>query len=312
LNYVVITPARNEETRIARTLDCMCAQSRLPLKWVIVDDGSTDRTAEIVAQYAQRHPWIELVRRPRRSERTFAGKVHAFNAGFERTKALPFDAIGNVDADISFAPDHFESLLTRLAGDANLGVVGAAYTEDGWDSMRDSFEGVESVHGACQLFRRQCFTDVGGYVPHPSGGIDWIAVTTARMKGWKTRNFPDRRFHHHRPMGTAERSAVGAMFDYGKKDYFLGGAPLWQVCRVLYRMTKRPRVIGGLALACGYLWAALSRMERPVTPELMRFHRREQREKLRRIISAVVRLRRIDKFRLSTVVDESGAPPARS
>src|SRR5262245_56164936 len=129
----------------------MIAQTRPPLKWVIVDDGSTDRTADIVAPYATRFRCIELVSCSARKERTFAGKVHAFYAGLERAKDLQFEIIGNLDADISFAPDHFEYLLKRLAEDPQLGVVGAAYTENGLDSMRDSFEGAESVHGACQL-----------------------------------------------------------------------------------------------------------------------------------------------------------------
>jgi biofilm PGA synthesis N-glycosyltransferase PgaC len=300
MKYVLITPARNEEAGIARTLESMVGQTFPPVRWVIVDDGSTDRTAEIVEGYASRFSWIELVRGPRREHRTFAGKVYAFNAGLARVQGLHFDVIGNLDADTSFQPDHFEFLIDRLAKDPALGVVGAAYTEDAWDSIRDSFEGAESVHGACQLFRLECFKDIGGYVPHSTGGVDWIAVTTARMKGWKTRNFPDRRFRHHRPMGTAERSALGAMFDYGKKDYFLGGSPVWQVCRVLYRMAKKPHVFGGLALMCGYLWAAVSRMPRPVTPELMRFHRREQMAKLRAIVSSLIRLKRVDKFHLGT------------
>jgi glycosyltransferase involved in cell wall biosynthesis len=302
MTYVLITPARNEENVIEKTLASMVVQTRLPLRWVIVDDGSTDRTAEIVERYVARHPWIELLRRPTRQQRTFAGKVHAFNAGLERIRSLPFDVIGNLDADISFSHDHFEFLLGKLAEDPALGVAGTAYTEDNWDSMRDSFEGAASVSGACQLFRYRCFTDIGGYVPNRAGGIDWIAVTTARMKGWTTRNFAERRFHHHRTMGTAERSAVEAMFDYGKKDYFLGGSPIWELCRVAYRMTKTPLVVGGLALLFGYCWAALQRMERPVSSELMRFHRREQMAKLRAIVRSVVRLRQVDKFNLQTPV----------
>ena len=300
MNYVLITPARNEEAGIGRTLESMVGQTYLPLRWVIVDDGSTDRTAEIVGRYVKQYPWIELLRLPPRPKRTFAGKVHAFNAGLARLQSLAFEVIGNLDADISFGPDHFEFLIERLSDDPQLGVAGTAYTEDGWDSMRDSFEGAESVHGACQLFRADCFKEIGGYVPHRAGGIDWIAVTTARMRGWKTRNFPERRFHHHRTMGTAERGAVGAMFDYGKKDYFLGGSPLWQACRVVYRMTKRPVLAGGLALMSGYCWAALTRMERPVSPELMRFHRGEQMAKLRTIFRSLVRMRRLDKFNLTT------------
>ena len=251
MNYVLITAARNEAAMIKATIESVVAQTVRPVRWVIVDDGSTDGTSDIVEAYLSGHEWIELLRRPPRQHRTFAGKVHAFNAGFERVASLQPDLVGNLDADISFSPDHFEFLIGKLAEDPALGVVGTAYTEEGWDSTQDSFEGATSVHGACQLFRSQCFTEIGGYVPHRGGGIDWIAVTTARMKGWKTRNFPDRWFHHHRTMGTAERSPVGAMFDYGKKDFFLGGSPLWQVFRVGYRMTKKPLVVGGLALGCG-------------------------------------------------------------
>jgi len=174
-----------------------------------------------------------------------------------------------------------------------LGVVGTAYTQDDWDSMRDSFEGQTSVHGACQLFRYECFLDIGGYQANPAGGIDWIAVTTARMKGWKTRNYPDRRFHHYRTMGTAQRSPVGAMFDYGAKDYFLGGSPLWELLRVCYRMTKPPFVLGGIALMFGYCWSALRRMKRPVSQDLISFHRREQRKKLRLILSSLIKTGKI-------------------
>lgn len=295
MNYVLITPARNEEAVIGHTLKSMVAQTHLPIRWVIVDDGSTDRTADLVEAYAQQHPWIELVRRPRRANRDFAGKVHSFNAGLDRVRALSFDFIGNLDADISFSPDHFEFLIARLAENPMLGVTGTAYTQEGWDSTRDSFEGVMSVHGACQLFRRQCFMDIGGYVPNPAGGVDWIAVTTARMKGWNTRNFPERRFHHHRIMGTAQRNEVGAAFDYGMKDYFLGGSPVWEVCRVAYRSTKRPLLLGGLALLAGYSWGAIRRMEKPVTPELVRFHRAEQMQKLRAIVRSAFSFK-LDKF----------------
>jgi len=306
MKYILITPAHNEEAFIRKTLDSMVAQTLLPERWVIVDDGSTDRTAEIVEEYAKHYPWIEMVRRPRRVDRSFAAKVHAFNAGFVRAASLPFELIGNLDADVSFGPDHFEFLIEKFLKHPTLGVAGTAYTEQSWDSTRDSFEGESSVHGACQLFRYRCFQDIGGYVPNRAGGIDWIAVTTARMKGWKTRNFPERRFHHHRPMGTAERGPVGKMFDYGKKDYFLGGSPIWELFRVIYRMTKSPVFIGGLALFSGYCWAALKSPERPVSRELMQFHRCEQMRKLRAILGAIVTFNKVEKFHLETQGDSSG------
>jgi biofilm PGA synthesis N-glycosyltransferase PgaC len=300
VNYVLITSARNEEAFITKTLDSVISQTVLPGRWVIVDDGSTDHTAEIVERYAARYPWIELVRLPQRQNRNFAAKVHAFNAGFERVHFLEFEAIGNLDADISFGPDQFEFLLQKLIEDPSLGVTGTAYNEEGFDSTRDSFESEHSVHGACQVFRRECFSDIGGYLPNRAGGIDWIAVTTARMKGWRTRNFPERRFRHHRRMGTAERGAVGAMFFYGQKDYYLGGSFTWQLFRVAYRMTKRPRVVGGLALLSGFCWAALRRVERPVAGDLMRFHRREQMTKLKGILGSLIKFQKIEKFYLGS------------
>jgi biofilm PGA synthesis N-glycosyltransferase PgaC len=296
VRYVLITPARNEERFIEKVIQSVIAQTVLPSKWVVVDDGSTDRTPEIVERYAERYPWIELVRRSQRQDRNFAGKVHAFNNGLERVRHLEVEFIGNLDADISFGPDHFEFLLARFLEDPSLGVAGTAFTEDGWDSIRDSFEGQTSVSGACQLFRLQCFQEIGGYQPSRAGGVDWMAVTTARMRGWKTRNYLERRFRHYRIMGTAERSVLGAMFDYGKKDYFLGGSPIWELFRVGYRMTKKPMVFGGIALLCGYCSAGLQRVHRPVSAELMRFHRREQMTKLRRIFGSLIRFKKLDKF----------------
>ena len=279
----------------------MVAQTMLPERWVIVDDGSTDRTVEIIEPYAKRFPWIELVRRPQRLDRSFAAKVHAFNTGLERVQQLPFEVIGNLDADLSFEPDYLEFLMQKFSEDPKLGVAGTPFTEDGgYDSARDSFEGQNHVAGGCQLFRRQCFQAIGGYVPNRAGGIDWIAVTTARMKGWKTRSFPEKRYHHYRTLGTAGRSQMAASFSYGEKDYYLGGSPVWQLFRVAYQMSKQPIFIGGLALLFGYCWAALRRMKRPVSRELMRFHRREQMKKLRAIFRTLLRFKKVDSFHLVT------------
>jgi glycosyltransferase involved in cell wall biosynthesis len=298
MKYVLITPAHNEERFITKTLDSMVAQTLLPERWIIVNDGSADKTADIAADYAQRFPWIQLVHRSPRLDRHFGAKVHAFNAGLERVGSTDFEIIGNLDADISFDPDYLEFLMNKFANDPTLGVAGTPFLENGYDSARDSFEGENHVAGGCQLFRRRCFEDVGGYTPNPAGGIDWIAVTTARMKGWRTRSFPERRFHHYRPLGTAGKSGMAATFSYGEKDYYLGGSPLWELFRAAYRTTKRP--VDGFALLVGYCWAATRRVKRPVTRELMHFHRREQMKKLKLILHSLLRFKKIDNFSLAT------------
>lgn len=301
MKYVLITPARNEGAFIKKTLDSMLVQTVRPERWVIVDDGSTDNTAEIVVPFAEQVSWIELLQREQRADRNFAGKVYAFKAGLERVQSIDFDIIGNLDADISFDSNYLEFLIRKFDEDPKLGVAGTPFTENsGYDTSRDSFEGENHVAGGCQLFRRQCFEEIGGYVPNRVGGIDWVAVTTARMRGWKTRSFPEKRFHHYRSLGTAERSVLSSLFSYGEKDYYLGGSPVWQVFRVMYRMAKRPILIGGLALLSGYCWAALRRMQRPVSRELIRFHRREQMKKLRLIIGMILRGQKVDNFCLAT------------
>ena len=297
LAYVLITPAHNEEAYIGKTIQAVLFQSVLPLKWVIVSDGSTDGTDLLVKGYLDANPWMELVRLPEQRDRSFAAKVTAFKAGYERVEGLDYAVIGNLDADISFDPDYFEFLLEKFLQDPKLGVAGTPFMEEsGYSSASDSYEGGKHVAGGCQLFRRECFEEVGGYIPVKGGGIDWIAVTTARMKGWKTRSFQEKYFFHYRSLGTAERNRLGATFDYGKKDYYLGGHPVWELFRVLYRMKKKPYILGGLSLLSGYLWGGLTRMKRPVSPALMQFHRHEQMEKLKLILKAAVPRKKIDKY----------------
>ena len=297
MKYALISPARNEEKFIRKTLDSVVAQTCLPERWVIVDDNSTDQTAAIVEGYARDYPWIALVRRAQDPDRNFASKAHAVALGFEVVNLFQFEVVGNLDADVSFEPDYMEFLMGKFSDDPELGLAGTPFTQDGdYDSSKDSFEGENYVAGPCQLFRRECFQEIGGYVPNRAGGVDWIAAMTARMKGWKVRSFPEKRFHHHRTLGTAARGPLRALFSYGEKDYYLGGSPVWELFRVIYRMTKKPVVRGGFALLFGYCWAALRRMKRAVTPELMQFHRREQMKKLRAIFRTLLSFRKVDSF----------------
>jgi biofilm PGA synthesis N-glycosyltransferase PgaC len=284
LSYILITAARNEEDLIESTIQSVISQTVLPNKWIIVSDGSTDRTEEIVSRYSATRPWIELFRMPEHKDRNFASKVHCFNAGYQKISQLHYDIIGNLDADITFEPDYFEFLLGKFAANPKLGVAGTPFVEEtGHYDFR--FASIEHVSGACQLFRRECFEEIGGYIPVKEGGIDWIAVTTARMRGWTTRTFIEINCFHHRKIGTGDSGQLTAIFKYGKKNYLLGGHPLWQMFRALFQMTKKPYILGGLLLISGYAWGFLTRMNRPLSRELLLFYRREQMTRLKQIIA---------------------------
>jgi biofilm PGA synthesis N-glycosyltransferase PgaC len=281
--YIVITPARNEEEFIELTLKAVVSQIIRPLKWVIVSDGSTDGTNDIVRTYAAANPWIELLQMPERKGRDFAGKVHAFNSGYRKVGEMEYEVIVSLDADISFEEDYFSYLLTRLAEDPELGLVGTPFREKSGQTYDYRYVSIEHVSGACQVFRRECFQAIGGYLPVKGGLIDRIAVISARMKGWKTRTFTERSCYHHRAMGTAQHGRMLAKFKDGAKDYAIGNHPAWELFRSAYQITRRPFVVGGIALGAGYVWSAIRGVQRPVTTDLIKFHRREQMQRLRRV-----------------------------
>jgi glycosyltransferase involved in cell wall biosynthesis len=288
LTYVLITAARNEEAYIGATLASVTSQTVRPTRWVIVSDGSTDRTDEIVKTQMREHDWIRLIRMAEHRDRQFAAKATCFNTAFETLKDLQFDVVGNLDADITLEPDYYEFLLDCFAAHADLGVAGTPFVEDarkpGEHTYAHESANLNHVSGACQMFRRKCFESVGGYVPIKGGAIDWIAVTTARMKGWKTRTFPQRVCFHHRPIGTAGHGRIAARFHYGRKAYYVGGHPAWELLRGVAGMRKRPFLLGGTAFIAGYVWAWARRIERPISRELMVFHRREQMTRLRQVL----------------------------
>jgi glycosyltransferase involved in cell wall biosynthesis len=285
---VLVTPARDEAAFIRLTLESIVAQTVLPLKWVIVSDGSTDGTDEIVKEYVDRHNWIEFLRMPERTERHFGGKVRAFDAGYERVKPLQYDVIGNLDGDTSFGPDYIEYLLGKFSQDPRLGVAGTNYLEDNSLKYDYRFTNIEDVTGQCQLFRRECFEQIGGYKPNKDGGVDLFATLAARMHGWRTRTFTGRHFIHHRPSGTAKVSKFLVEFHNGRKDYSFGCHPLWQPFRATYRLTRKPYVIGGCLLFAGYYWAVLTGRPKSVSDDLVRFRRKEQIDRLRSLFRRVL------------------------
>jgi len=282
--YVLITPAYNEAAMIGALIRSVLGQTVRPLRWVIVSDGSTDGTDDVVSKYVAQHDWIELVRKPERRERSFAAKVDAFNAGYARVKELSFDVIGNLDADVTFdSPDYFASVMAKFAQNSRLGVCGTSYREDGV-IYPSRFTSVEDVFGACQMFRRKCFEEIGGYLPVRSGGIDLIAFLRARKIGWQTRTFLELLCDHHRKVGSGQhKNYYERMVQAGRKDYLLGCHPLWELARCTYMMKSEPRLAGCLMLV-GYFSSLLGGVERTIPKDLMELRQKDQMQRLRRFL----------------------------
>jgi poly-beta-1,6-N-acetyl-D-glucosamine synthase len=284
LRYVLITPARNEAEFIGLTLKSVAAQTVRPLKWVIVSDGSTDGMDDMVRKYVADYPWIELVRMPERRERHFAGKVHAFNAGYAKVTGLQYDVIGNLDADVSFDQEYFEFLLGKFAENPRLGVAGTPFREGAFQ-YDYRFTSIEHVSGQCQLFRRECFEEIGGFVPRKIGGVDLVAVITARMKGWQTRTFPEKPYNHHRKMSTATQTGLAVNFRLGRADYVLGSHPIWEFCKCIYQTTRHPFLLGGSFRLAGFAWSMASQIEKQVPADLIQFRRKEEMRRLWKFVT---------------------------
>jgi biofilm PGA synthesis N-glycosyltransferase PgaC len=283
-DYVLVTPARNEEALIHLTIESVLAQSHLPRRWVIVSDASTDRTDEIVANVAKRHSFIVLLRTNRCStERSFSAKVNAFRLSEAHLADIQSACVGNLDADVSFQSDYFEQLLARFEQSQQLGIAGGTIYEliDGRFEEQRLSQG--SVAGAVQLFRRACYNQIGGYVPLRYGGIDSAAEIMARMYGWTVRCFRDLPVYHHRRVSSGTGGTVRTKFRHGIRHYCLGYHPLFELVRCCYRAADRPYVVGSALMACGYAWAYLTRLERDLPCDVVRYLRSEQLSRLRDI-----------------------------
>lgn len=283
LSYIVITPACNEAELIEQTIHAMQQQTHPPLLWLIVSDGSTDGTDEIVRHHAAETSWIRLMRMPERAERHFAGKAQAFNTALASIQTMNFAAVACMDADVTFEPSYFSFLLKKLASDEQYGVIGTPYRELSGEVYDYRYASLDEVSGICQLFRRACMEEIGGYLLSKGGNIDTIACLSARIKGWKTRTFPEMTCIHLRTTGTAQHGLLQARFNEGMRDYLIGNHPLWQLFRMIYQMRLRPFLLRGAAIGAGYAWSALRAVERPVPIELIAFRRKEQMQRLHRI-----------------------------
>jgi len=280
-SYILLTAARNEADHIGQTIESVAAQTCPPRRWLIVSDGSTDATDQIVSDAAAKHPFIELLRVDADAERNFGSKATAINEGYRRLSGEACGYIGILDADVSFEPNYYEEVISRFQTDSKLGIAGGVLTDivDG-KPVRQLTDPDWSVSGPVQMFRRECFAEIGGYLPL-RGGIDAAAEVMARMKGWTVRAFPEITALHHRQTGTENHSRTGIFFHRGLEDCRLGYHPLFFTARALLRFRECPFFVGSLMMLCGYVWAAMTGSPKKVSPDFIRFFRQEQMGRLR-------------------------------
>ena len=265
-----------------RTLDSMVAQTVIPTLWVIVDDGSTDETPQILAEYEAKHDWIKVVQKPDRGHRAVGpGVIEAFYAGYETVNADDYTYLCKMDLDLDLPNGYFEGLIAKMTADPRLGTCSgkAWFTGAGgarvWERMGD-----EMSVGASKFYRTTCFKDIGGFVRQVMW--DGLDCHMLRFKGWKAASFRDEglAFEHLRPMGSSQQNIYVGRRRHGAGQWFMGSDPLYFTATALWKMTHPPYVLGGLASLQGFVKAWWTGAPQYDDPGLRRFIRAYQRSAL--------------------------------
>jgi len=282
--YALMMGAFNEERYIETTLRAVVAQTHLPVRWVIVDDCSSDNTPALVEKYARDYPFISLHRMTKAHPRDLIAHVTAVNAAYDLLRHESFDCVGNLDADVSFEPSYFGRLLQEFDRDPKLGIAGGClYEQQRLGVWKRRSRSERSVPNAIQMFRRDCYEGIGGYRALKYGAPDWYAEVHARMIGWHTQSFPDLPAYHHRTTGAAG-GILRNSFRGGLVAYTFGSHPLFEVLKSLRRIPSRPMVFGALYRIAGFVAGYLKREPRLVSPDFIQFLRSEQYSRMSTMI----------------------------
>lgn len=280
-DYVLVTAARNEQAVIEGTIRSVAAQTVRPQQWVIVSDNSSDRTDDIVRALAREYPFITLVRRSHDANiRSFGSKVHAFRLGYAKLCGQRYGFLGNLDADVTFASDYFEKVLERFGANPRLGLAGGLIHELIGSKFISQRIIQNSVAGAVQMFRRECYEQIGGYIPLRYGGIDSAVEIVARMCGWEVQTFRDLEVRHHRRVASGGGTLLPREWRHGLRHYSLGYHPLFELVRNIYKIPERPYAVGAVVMTLGYLWALATGNPRELPVEAVRFLQKEQKKRL--------------------------------
>ena len=276
--YVIITPVRDEEAYLHLTVESVIKQTLRPVEYILVNDGSKDRTGEIIEQYSQKYDWIRAIHRHDRGFRKWGGGIiEAFYDGFNALMCQDWEFMCKLDGDLSFEPTYFAEAIKKFQENPKIGIGGGVLYH--YKNGRKVLESHPKFHvrGGVKIYRRACWEDIGGLWVGP--GSDTVDEVKANMLGWTTMSFFDLHLIHHRPTGTSWGKLGGLVKD-GKIDYVYGSHPAFLMAKALVRLFRSPFLLGSLALIYGYLKAYLQDIPRVDDPELIKYLRRQQLARL--------------------------------
>jgi glycosyltransferase involved in cell wall biosynthesis len=278
--YVVITPVRNEIEHLKKTIDSVAAQTVLPQRWILVDDGSTDGTGALLDATAKVYPWIQVVHRADRGFRKSGGGViDAFYDGYAFVEGTQWDYIVKLDGDLSFEPSYFSNCFDHFDRDAKLGLGGGIICNDSTGVLVEESQGDPPFHvrGATKIYRRACWEQIGGLIRAP--GWDTLDEVKANMLGWKTDSFRELKLNHHRFAGNAD-GAWKNWVKNGRANYITGYHPLFMFCKCVSRVLEKPYLVAAAGLSFGFLSGYVRRVPRVDDEKLIRYLRDQQIRRL--------------------------------
>ncbi|MBN9692880.1 MAG: glycosyltransferase family 2 protein [Verrucomicrobia bacterium] len=280
--YVLVTAVKNEERTLQTTIDSVLAQTVRPHEWVIVDDGSSDRTPHILSEVTKKNPWIRIVSRETSPIRDFANVARALNFAVNQLTVRHYEFLGVLDGDIRLPANYYEAILNKFDSDPTLGLAGGAVIDVGTLNM----DGVssEEIAGAVQLFRRLALSSCLPFAEIPEGGWDAVTNCLVRHAGFKTRTFRDIRIDHLKPRNSAQGGHFRRRWQYGERDYALGTGLGFQFSKCLFRMAEYPWVIGSIIRLTSYGFCRIRRRPRALSPALCRIMEDERRARLTHLI----------------------------
>jgi len=278
LKYVVITPVRDEEEHLEATIRCLSQQTIRPVEWVIVDDGSTDGTGEIIDRYAAQFDWIRAVHRANRGFRkSGAGVVEAFYDGYKALTSSDWQFIVKLDGDLAFDPDYFQNCFGRFSSEPRLGIGGGEIYHDIAGSLKLEANPKFHVRGATKIYRHECWDAIGGLWEVP--GWDTIDEVKANMLGWKSYSFSELRLVHHRLTGLAD-GLLRNRVKHGLACYAAGYHPLFVAASCIKRLAQQPYILGSAAIGWGFLKGAFTGTPRVEDTRFVSYLRKQQLRRL--------------------------------